>query len=479
MDIIELGKDPNAGVPDLAGVVAVDPALSAKLLKVANSPLYGVRRITKNLRQALSVLGFDGSMTLALSFSLSSSVGASLNADLNRIAYWRRSILAATACRALGELRQYKDLEELFLAALLQDIGILAFDSMMAQTYRPLLASANSHDELVAAEREHLGTDHAEVGAWLLRYWHLPDYVQQAVAGSHDPTSLQAPAERPEILSLVALAGRIADTWLFPEQAAVSDQALAAAQQWLGLDEAAYREVQERIGAALPEIATLFEVKLPNPAQTLGLLDQARELLVVRNLQLMQKVAVATQQVELLESRTRSLEEQTRRDPLTGLYNRSYLDSALDKEFQQSNRHGWPLALAFIDLDHFKQLNDTYGHQLGDAVLIGVAELLSRKLRSSDILGRYGGEEFLLVLPGTPRNGALIVVERLLQAIRSQHYPPDTQQGISVTASVGLAVHRDGQQRFTTPADLVHAADQALYLAKHQGRDQVVIAGSV
>src|SRR5690606_25489081 len=103
--------------------------------------------------------------------------------------------------------------------------------------------------------------------------------------------------------------------------------------------------------------------------------------------------------------------------PLTGVYNRSQLESVLEKEFETSSRHGWPLSIAFVDLDDFKKINDGWGHLVGDQVLRSFASTLQKHLRSSDIVARYGGEEFLIVLPGTDERSALGVMRRILTEV--------------------------------------------------------------
>ena len=168
-----------------------------------------------------------------------------------------------------------------------------------------------------------------------------------------------------------------------------------------------------------------------------------------------------------------TLRTQSIRDPLTGLFNRRYMEESLEREFRRSLRKESPLAAMMVDIDHFKRINDLFGHEAGDGVLREMAKLFQVQLRGEDIASRYGGEEFLLILPETGIDAALECAQRLLQAtatLQLQHYG-QTLDGLSI--SIGLSCY---PQHGTTIEALVRAADTALYQAKEQGRNRVVTA---
>jgi two-component system cell cycle response regulator len=165
-----------------------------------------------------------------------------------------------------------------------------------------------------------------------------------------------------------------------------------------------------------------------------------------------------------------TLEQMVVSDPLTGLHNRRFLMDRLLQEMQRSDRHGEPLAFAMIDLDGFKPINDLYGHVLGDKVLRAVGNAISRSIRVSDIAARYGGDEFAVILPQTPPEGAMRVCERLLRAISEAGFQDDSGKICRVTASLGLAYYPADDVE--TPEDLVHSADGALYGAKRSGKNR-------
>ncbi|RME34011.1 MAG: sensor domain-containing diguanylate cyclase [Gammaproteobacteria bacterium] len=161
-------------------------------------------------------------------------------------------------------------------------------------------------------------------------------------------------------------------------------------------------------------------------------------------------------------------------DALTGVNNRRFFDQRLPEEVARVARREEPLSCLFIDIDHFKRINDTHGHPAGDAVLREVAALIRAQLRASDVVARYGGEEFAALLPDTGMTRALEVAERIRGSVASAPVTTDAGEEVPVTVSIGLATLGGGRE--ADPMDLVAEADQALYRAKAQGRNQVVCA---
>jgi diguanylate cyclase (GGDEF)-like protein len=203
-----------------------------------------------------------------------------------------------------------------------------------------------------------------------------------------------------------------------------------------------------------------------------SIIEQARELLTLRNLQAIDQMTTLIQTTAQLEQRTSALEDKQRRDGLTGVLNRGYLDELLRKEFESSAAGGWPLSIVFADLDRFKRVNDTYGHPTGDSVLVETAQLFLGAVRDSDYVARYGGEEFVIVLPGLAMEGAKIVCERILSALRNARHRVGGGS-IRVTASLGLATH-EAATPFHRVSDMIEAADRCVYVAKKAGRDRLV-----
>ena len=160
------------------------------------------------------------------------------------------------------------------------------------------------------------------------------------------------------------------------------------------------------------------------------------------------------------------------KDALTNIYNRRFLDSILDREFNRHMRYKHPMSVIMLDIDHFKEVNDQYGHQCGDEVLKSFSTTIHGQLRDVDFLARYGGEEFCCLLPETPPESALLVAERLRMAIEeSSHKWQDIE--LKITSSLGVCTSTSKHQH---ASELVELADKGLYQAKKQGRNAVIVA---
>ncbi|HTY99399.1 MAG TPA: diguanylate cyclase [Rhodocyclaceae bacterium] len=186
------------------------------------------------------------------------------------------------------------------------------------------------------------------------------------------------------------------------------------------------------------------------------------------------RLAYAKLQAQLEEIRQlqSALQDQATRDALTGLYNRRYLDETLERELARAHRERAPLSLVMIDLDHFKEINDTYGHRAGDEMLRMMARLLQADVRHEDVPCRYGGEEFLILLPKMTAAAAHDKAERWRDALARMSLPFDGQI-LRMTASIGVASYPD---HGSTPDELTRLADEALYRAKRAGRNRVAVA---
>ncbi|HET7767910.1 MAG TPA: GGDEF domain-containing protein [Chloroflexota bacterium] len=263
-----------------------------------------------------------------------------------------------------------------------------------------------------------------------------------------------------------------------------------------------HREVRQRLGqgyleseidqllcsmrlAAWPLIAEEWPTDGRAAVAALQALQHALDYAVLQLSDFYQELAQqkAEEHLAEMEALNRRLEDLSVRDALTGLYNRRYFADRLSHEHARSTRHSRPVALLMLDIDHFKRVNDTYGHQTGDDVLRAVSQILINQTRTIDVICRFGGEEFAALLPETPFDGALLLAERLREHVALLQLKPRGQEDpnakvppgpLQCTISIGLAMlDRDVMP---TPDSLVAAADTALYAAKHGGRNRVEIS---
>ena len=166
------------------------------------------------------------------------------------------------------------------------------------------------------------------------------------------------------------------------------------------------------------------------------------------------------------------LEYQTQIDSLTGLFNRRAFDKKINEEFERTKRYHSPLSVLLLDIDNFKIINDTYGHHGGDAALVRISETFREKTRQSDFPSRYGGEEFVLVLPETDQDSALLVAGKIHEAIRACSFGT-TARPFALTVSIGVS--STSARLYSDWRELVNDADRALYLAKNSGKDRIEI----
>lgn len=176
-----------------------------------------------------------------------------------------------------------------------------------------------------------------------------------------------------------------------------------------------------------------------------------------------------------LEQKTEALEIAVITDPLTGLFNRRVISGQLKSQIALARKNGSPMAVIMLDIDHFKKVNDTYGHQCGDSVLKKIALILKEKSRSINIVGRYGGEEFIIIGPISDHKSAFYAADRLRAAVEeADFFCEEKNTQFKLTISAGVAVWNP---KIASGKELVKLADQALYLAKKNGRNRVEMAG--
>lgn len=459
LQVLALCQDEEVGIPQISKVLEGDPALCAEVLKFANSASYGVRCQVTTLDRAVTLLGINATLSLALSLSFVRGLKRNERARFDHAAFWRRSVIVGGATRAVGTWAKASSRDVLFLAGLLQDIGMLALNESVPELYGPVVEEARgNHEMLVEVEREKLGTDHAAVGSWLLGKWNLPENLRLAVAGSHNPHSISDPEIDPLVHS-AALAGAIAGIWTNPQTAEAAARAREMSFVLFEMPEDRFKRLLDEIAGALPASTSGLDIDIGSEEDLSVVLEQAREALVMLSLHAQQKA--------------QAIEQQAQNDPLTSLFSRAHLEQVLPRYFSVAQKSGQPLSVLFLDIDHFKAVNDSHGHQAGDHVLVAAARIMRSALRGPDIVGRYGGEEFICLLPNTPREGAALVAERLRAAIAAHSCEIASNLKIAVTVSVGCATMAC-DRAFVDVQELVRAADKCLYAAKNAGRNRVV-----
>ena len=204
VQLIELCEEPEVEFDQLLDLVYKDPSLTARLLKIANSPVYGGARQTSNLRQALILFGIDGILNLALSFTLANGLRRYPGNGVDLERFWRRSLTMAIAARAVAKRLCPHRGADLYLAGLLQDLGILALSKAWPELYAGNATDGRTHEWYRQRELKVLGADHAVAGAWLMRNWHMPDWLADVVTASHGAPAPAGAVVAPEQAQVVA-----------------------------------------------------------------------------------------------------------------------------------------------------------------------------------------------------------------------------------------------------------------------------------
>lgn len=236
-----------------------------------------------------------------------------------------------------------------------------------------------------------------------------------------------------------------------------------------GSSSASYSDNLQQAGGAIHKAA-----RNSNLAEVVGRLIEETQIALERSRSIETKLSVTAQEVEQLRQDLQASRREGSLDGLTGLTNRKTFDVLLREATVEARTAGKPLSLLFADIDHFKRFNDTHGHAVGDQVIKLFANILKDNVKGKDVAARFGGEEFIVILPTTPITGAATVGESIRKSL-SEHSlvlkKSNTNLG-RITVSVGVAQYADGE----TADDLVKRADEALYRAKQGGRDRVVCA---
>ena len=452
---------------DIAETIATDPALAAKILRFVNSPLAGVTCQVTSLSQAVALIGVRGVTTMALSIATISSSRAITCDSFCHETFAARSLACGVAAKTLAKATKMNCAQEAFVAGLLSQIGRLTLASVSPEAYAETLASTqHAPRELPDRERARLGGTYPEVGAWLLRNWGIPETLCGAV---EDFRSVKVDAESGALARILYVSELIGET-ICPDKGCdppSSETTLSAAEHVLalGVDDclAAIRESAE----AIEHLRSLFDL----PASAMRNIEDLEADVHERIAEL--SVAMHLENQSLVGQKEELMRRATT-DALTGVGNRAAFDARMSLELERAARSGAPFGLLMIDIDRFKDLNDTYGHQAGDRMLQAVAELFEHNVRRVDYVARYGGEEFAIIAPDSTCEGLAYLGERMRQMVEQLIVRWDSKS-LGVTISVGAALFTD--IRDTDDATrVIRAADAKLYAAKCNGRNRVEVA---
>ncbi|MEZ4598841.1 MAG: GGDEF domain-containing protein [Syntrophotaleaceae bacterium] len=474
--ILEAVRDEDNCFAELGRIISADPALTARILMVANSSLYGCSGKIKTIETALTILGLNALKNIALSFIIVNKLQGQNNELFDFEYFWRRSVTAAVAAQQVSEMLQ-DNREDIFVSGLLQDIGILVMYLYLADTYCTVQATKQATDAPVALiEKQLTGFNHCELGGALLKQWGLPESIYMPVFYHHSPQNAPEQYRRPaEILNI---AGKLSAVYHSSSLTAVRVQEIyGILTEKFSIEGDVVRQTVDALADQSSEVMDFFDIPpgkmkpfsqmLQEANRELGQLGMSYEETV---LELHRAREESKKNLEKLIEANKKYREMAYRDELTGLYNRRFFQEAMAKELERIKRYQRGLSLLFFDIDLFKQVNDSYGHLAGDTVLKSIAGRIQKILRSSDVVVRYGGDEFAIIMPETDRKGLQEFAERMRREIESLEVQMDGDS-LQVTVSIGAAAFSGGVALAKT--SMLEVVDKAIYLAKKAGRNSI------
>ena len=462
---------------DLAEIVMADPVLVARIMKLANSSLYGQPNRVNSLAKATALIGTQNLKNIALSFVIVQDFQDAPQGSFDLNLFWRRAISTAVSAEILAKSAGHID-HDIFISALLQDIGVLIMFLSDAASYTEVLDKKRiSGKSVCETEKEQFGFDHTEISSHLLNTWNLPDTICGPIQYHHSKKPKEPYRNSAQILGFADKISAMYHGTQSNKKAMEVRQGLKETYQF---QDDQIDGVIDVIGEKAREVMEHFAIKPGDMKPFSQIMQEAVEELGRLNFsyeQIVLELKQAKQNAELLAVNLKQANDKLRelafRDELTGLYNHRYYQEVIASELNRSIRYKHPLSLLLIDIDFFKNVNDTFGHIVGDRVLQEVSQTMVKLVRQSDIVARYGGEEFAIVMPETGKVGGKVIAQRVRRGIE-QHQIKNNNQSISVTVSIGL-VSTDMDNVEITREALIAQSDKALYKAKRNGRNRVEI----
>ena len=462
MKILEAVQKERPDLQEIAEVLSTDPPLSAEVLKLINSPFFGLTRKVTSVFHAVSMLGMNVVKNMALSFALVKNFSNNGQGDFDYPRFWKYSLTTAIAARMIAEKVAAETAEDAFFLGLLHDMGLLALARCLPDQYQLVVQEAEAGNcSNHQAESQILGFDHMAIGRHLVRSWGLPSKFWQPIGCHHCPERLSAVEDETLTLTQVLnLATVYADMF----QAESTATYLAVIDHYTkSYGYAAVLDV-DQLAVAISEethrFFPYFDIDFDDDADYLETIERARSELINVSTDFIDQLVAQQRQID-------TLRRQATHDGMTQLMNYQYFQETLNREIARSRRSHSPLTVVMADIDRFKAVNDTYGHMAGDHAIKTVATCLQANLRETDHIARYGGEEFALILYNIPPEEALSVTERVRQTISELPIRFDDRT-FKITMSFGIAsLAGDDQDREA----LLDNADKALYEAKSAGRN--------
>ena len=478
MKFIELGKDPAAEPSDYAKVVSSDSSLSTKLLAMANSPWFGIRNKVTSVKMAVNFLGLGTVRTMAISYCIAGLHNElRLTPDESRM-FWEASLFKGVAARHFAKAMDEELAEQGFVAGMFQDFALPIMYSAAKEQYLAILEHPDlGWEARLEAERELFRLDHAEVGRILAEKLELPDMFVDAVAFHHNHERLTEFMEN-ELVGHAIHAASLFPTVLNVWNPDDADRLCRFLDEHIGTASSESTRFLQDVQQEFNQMYHYFEDKEPPETRLAELMIQAAKEgadqtthLVASVSQLMQEAASMGIEVNQLVKSHNQLKDKATHDQLTDVLNREGFTNQANELLAKAARYGTGFAVLYLDVDKFKSINDTLGHEFGDRALKIVSARMSEAVRQQDLMGRMGGDEFALIIYDCTEPDAKTVAGQILSQVASE--PIGRGKGATtISLSAGLLYLRPSNKEH--PLDtLISVADKLMYQAKRGGGNQI------
>lgn len=483
--IIGAAGDPDISVQQLGKLIELDPSLSVSILGVTNSATYGLTHATRSVQQAVVLLGLRTIRNMAVIQAVRSATDGLDTGAFDPTRFWEDSLRRATASLVIAHRAGFQDPTEAFTMGLIQDLGYLSIAVRHPEHGEELQAAMTEPVSVrLEVERRLAGATHPELFITLGKDWGLPQELVAVIAGHHDDTPLDDRRDE-RLRNIASVADAVADV----AQTDGNSDAIATAVDALG--ELNSREplelewILDQVATSMRESAAAMQIDIGQQPTFSELMSRANQALIhinedyeeltrrleETNHQLQKALAEKQELARQLRASNQTLHRLAATDMLTGVANRRAFTTILTERLTAAQESGKPISLIMMDIDHFKKVNDTYGHAAGDDVLKTVCKRLRNALRDLDVIGRLGGEEFGILVEDADMELGYQVANRLRLAMSRE--PMQSRDGVSiqVTGSFGgITVQGSG---LLLPEELLQRADHALYQSKNTGRNRV------
>ncbi len=457
--IIELRNQPNVELEDVLRLISSDPAIASTIMRYVNSPAYLIGAQVESLDRAVVILGSKAVMNIALSVSLTKGLVEQQGDGLDYDLFWQRSLYAATAVRVLGKAVHEKSLDELFVAALFQDIGMLALDCIQPDFYQKISVDQRSHRSFYTAERMQLGTDHAALGAGLLEQWNLHPRTVQAVRDSHN----SGRDSDDGFTGCVIASGALADFFVAEGRDDAFRIVCSQMYRQFSIREPECKKILIQILAEIRTMSDLFADVLPaaskglaisvpgeggeqktNPAQSAGHAEDSEQtyLSVIRN----SDFPASDVEIE-------------------GLVSRAAFENSLKNSFKVLRRES--LSVVFVSINNLRDLEKTEGSKVAKLLLRVVGRKLLENIRVEDFATRYG-DSFALLMIGSSAEEARVAMQRVVDVFVDARYTIANDKKVALSLNAGIA-GQTRQLRYESHDLMLNAAVHALGRAKRMG----------